>query len=554
MNKYKEKISNILNKIKGNKRVLYLTFCTILVLFCLVLNVTFAKYTSKVSVPGTNIIIGDLTYNMIINEVKLDESVGTKLPSNTVIGDRIILLKAGKTEQFNVILSSLNEIDTKYEITYKVCTDVNCTSFIDTPDAVQIAYHINTPYISGTLKAKENIFVTLVSDNQDDKDYYVQIDLNVGYAHNELALTNQISNNFTPGSLEGNLSIIAYVDGVEVETFPTEPNYETGITCLYKNGSTSDARGVFRYSADKGWEVDIFGLNKSLTTCKVDFTKVLKITYEVLSTRYDCANLETANKPSDPLITYTGNCSVISDTENDDGTHTWRMKLLSSGSLSVAGLIYIDAFLVGGGGGGGSRGTVYGEAYCGSGGAGGYTKTVKNIKIDNKSSYVIVIGAGGKGWQGGSSYQVDGGSSSAFDSSIDGGGRGASWTLTHNPGGSGGGGFAGNDKGGTGGSYGNAGGSNGGGGNKGSSGQGSTTCEFGEGTLSGCTRGDSFAYSGGGGGASFTSPGRGGVGGGGNANGGAGAANTGGGGGGNCGEGHGGAGGSGIVVIRDVRS
>ena len=541
MNKYKGKIGNVLNKIKGNKRILYLTFCTVLVLFCLVLNVTFAKYTAKVSVPGTNITIGDLTYNMIINEVKLDESVGTKLPSNTVIGDRIILLKAGKTEQFNVILSSLNEIDTKYEITYKVCTDVNCTSFIDTPDAVQIAYHIDTPYISGTISAGKMKSIILVSDNQDDKDYYVQIDLNVGYAHNELALSNQISNNFTPGSLEGNLSIIAYVDGVEVETFPTEPNYETGITCLYKNGSTSDARGVFRYSASKGWEVDIFGLNRSLTTCRVDFTEVLKVTYEVLSTRYDCANLEIANKPSDPLISYTGNCSVISDTENDDGTHTWRMKLLTSGTLTVNGFMYIDAFLVGGSGGGGEKG------FC-SGGGGGYTKTVKNIKISNVSSYDIVIGAGG-------AYDGEGESTSAFDSSVKGGLPSRYYGILAGDGGSGGSGLLDGAKQ-TGGSYGNN-----GTGSPFGTGQGTTTCEFGEGTLSGCTRGDEFAYAGGGGSCQWGLGGTGGGGYGANGSytGGVGVANTGGGGGGGGHNirgtsGSGGSGGSGVVVIRDVRS
>ena len=549
MNKYKEKIGDILNKIKGNKRILYLTFCVVLVLFCLVLNVTFAKYTAKVSVPGTNITIGDLTYNMIINEVKLDESVGTKLPSNTIIGDRIILLKADKTEQFNVILSSLNEIDTKYEITYKVCTDVNCTSFIDTPDAVQIAYHIDTPYISGTISAGKMKSIILVSDNQDDKDYYVQIDLNVGYAHNELALTNQISNNFSPGSLEGNLSIIAYVDGVEVETFPTEPNYETGITCLYKNGSTSDARGVFRYSASKGWEVDIFGLNKSLTTCRVDFTEVLKVTHEVLSTRYDCANLQAGSKPSDPLISYTGNCSVISDTENEDGTHTWRMKLLTSGTLTVNGFMYIDVFLVGGGAGGSVAGNP-------NGGGGGYTKTVKNIKLDSVSSYKIVIGAGGKSGE-------DGKSTSAFGTSVSGGYTFKEYYNGPNGGSGGSSRLNDDDVPQKGGSYGN----NGSGDSYGI-GQGSTTCEFGEGTLSRCTRGNSFAYAGGGGagGSAYSDRATGGVGGGGAGapgiySGDNGTANTGGGGGGGCYYGSssscssdGGTGGSGVVVIRDVRT
>ncbi len=535
MNKYKEKIGNILNKVKGNKRILYLTFCTVLILSCLVLNVTFAKYTDKTNKQEANIIIGDLKYNMVINEVTTNESVGTKLPSNTIIGDRIILLKAGKTEQFNMIFSSLNEIDTKYEIIYRVCTDVNCTSFIDTPNTIQIAYHIDTPDVSGTISAGKMKSIILVSDNQDDNDYYVQIDLNVGYAHNELALTNQISNKFEPGSLEGNLSIIAYVDGVEVETFPTEPNYETGITCLYKNGNTSTARGVFKYIAGKGWVVDVFDLDKSLTTCRVDFTKVLKVTYEILSKRYSCANLDQAEKSNDPIISYSGNCTLVSDTTNSDGTHTWRMMLLSNGTLSVDGLIYIDAFLVGGGGGGGGGRIHNGLRYSGGGGGGGYTKTLNDVRLDNKtSSYSIVIGAGGAGG-GYSSNGSAGGTTSAFGGSVSGGAGGNGGGDNPRGGNGGSGGGQGNLKGvqyigdacNTGAKYGNS---------SSGTGQGTTTCEFGEGTLSGCTKGDNFAYST----AGCNAPA---------------VANSGNGGQGGKTDGSNGyAGYSGIVVIRDVRS
>ena len=551
MNKYKEKIGDILNKVKKNKRILYLTFCTVLILFCLTLNVTFSYFNKTKNINGANITIGDLKYQMIINEVELNESVGTKLPSNTIIGDRIIKLKAGKTEQFEVNLISQNSIDTKYEIIYKVCTDEYCTKFMDSnPSSINISYYFETPDIYGIVKAGKLKSVKLVSDNESDIDYYVQIDLNVGYIHNELALTNQISNNFTPGSLEGNLSIIAYVDGVEVETFPTEPNYETGITCSYKDGSVSTARGVFKYVAGKGWVVDVFELDRSLTTCRVDFTEVLKVTYEVLSKRYDCANLEAASKPSDPVIKYTGNCSVLSDTENTDGTHTWRMKLLTSGTLTVNGLIYIDAFLVGGGGGGGhGGGSISDTNYGGPGGGGGYTKTQKNIRLDNKTgNYSITIGSGG-------AASSNGGTTSAFTYSIS-GGNGSATLKAGGTGGSGGGGLSGNKN------AGGAGGSDGGSGSAGTcgaycsyggSGQGSTTREFGE------TTGELYAGGGGGGGGVSGAGGAGGGGAGGNWNNGVGSsgtANTGGGGGGagSVNQYGGASGGSGVVVIRDVRS
>ncbi len=517
-------MSGILKRIKENKSLMYILCISILFLLCVTLNITFSFLTNSFTSSGANVIVGDLKYRMVINEVELEESVGTKIPTNTIIGDRIILLKAGKTEQFNTNLMSLNEADTKYEIIYKVCTNVNCTSFIDTPSDIEIAFHIDTPYVSGELKAGKSKSLTLVSDNKSNTDYYVQIGLNVGYSHNTLALTNQITNDFSPLGLEGFVSIIGYVNGVEVDAFPTEPNYETGITCTYKDGTVSDARGVFTYSASKGWEVDVFGLNRSLTTCRVDFTEVLKVTYEVLSNRYDCANLAAGSKPSNPVISYSGNCSVIQDTANSDGTHTWRMKLLSNGTLTVNGLIYIDAFLVGGGG-GGRGGRVHNNMYfSGGGGGGGYTLTHKNIRLDNKTgSYSIVIGSGGAG--GG--YSDDGsagGVTTAFGVSAAGGGGGI---YGGGSGGSGGG--RGNESAAcsTGAKYGNS---------AGGQGQGTTTCEFGEGTLSGCTRGDTFAYST----AGCNAPA---------------IANSGNGGqGGSASGGNGSAGYSGIVVIRDVRS
>lgn len=181
-------MSGFLTKIKTNKSLMYLLCISILLLACISLNITLAVFSNGFKGGGANISIDNLKYRMVINEVELNESVGTNIPSNTIIGDRIILLKAGKTEQFNTNLISLNDIDTKYEIVYKVCSDINCASFIDTPEDIEIAYHIDTPYVNGELKANKSKTITLVSDNKSDTDYYVQIGLNVGYSHNTLAL------------------------------------------------------------------------------------------------------------------------------------------------------------------------------------------------------------------------------------------------------------------------------------------------------------------------------------------------------------------------------
>lgn len=242
-----------------------------------------------------------------------------------------------------------------------------------------------------------------------------------------------------------------------------------------------------------------------------------------------------------PEYTYTGNASLI-----DDGGGNWRIKFLTSGTLTFTKLGNakggLDVFLVGGGCAGGS-GNWDGNNGYGKAGSGGYTKTQKSIQVTANTAYSIVIGAGGQ------SAFAPGGSTSALGVTANGG--------TKLGGGSGGG------------AYGNGavnnGGSNGGNGdpqdaaNIGNDhwgspgkGQGTTTREFGEST--------GTLYAGGGGaGGNGSAQAHGGAGGGGNGawNGNqptSGAANTGGGGGGmyanltNVGKG-----GSGIVVIRNHR-
>ena len=214
------------------------------------------------------------------------------------------------------------------------------------------------------------------------------------------------------------------------------------------------------------------------------------------NTTVKCANYGSG---SNPIISYSGNCSVSCV----DGSE-WRIKLLTSGVFTVSSTINIDAFLVGGGA---SRYTNP-NGYGVRGGAGGRTETFPNISLGSGRSWNVTIGAGGCAT--GSSTGRGGGATSAFGKSVSGGGGGGG------RGGSGGGGSAiyGNRA--SGGSYGNDGTWDSW---EGSYGQGRTTCEFDEGTTSGCTRGTNYAYAGGGGGIwannGYWTSGAGGVGGGG---------------------------------------
>ncbi len=283
-------------------------------------------------------------------------------------------------------------------------------------------------------------------------------------------------------------------------------------------------------------------------------------------------NLTTPAVSKLPKFTYTGTYELI-----EDSSKNWRIKFLTSGIFTPAKGMSVDVFLVGGGGGGpysiGSGGRNAGGS---SGGGSGYTTTQESVTLE-AVGYEIVVGAGGNGGTDGYTNQAtDGGSTSAFGFSVDGGKRGSASVSLSSKGvaggsGSGAGGFANEDNytyaAGNGGSDGSNGGNNALG-NQGGTGQGTTTREFGE------TTGDLYAGAGAGGGAELNASrygagGTGGEGGGGNGGtivngtpiaGGAGTTNTGGGGGAGFTSKHnssrttaGGAGGSGIVIIRNHR-
>ena len=89
-------------------------------------------------------------------------------------------------------------------------------------------------------------------------------------------------------------------------------------------------------------------------------------------------------------FTYTGNCTVIDDSNPIDGVQ-WRIKFLTSGVFSVLTADWlVDAFLVGGGD-AGSSGTTAG----GNGGYGGKVLVALSRVLQRKIAYNIVIGEGG---------------------------------------------------------------------------------------------------------------------------------------------------------------
>ena len=371
-------VKNIFSFIVNNKRIMYFSCIGVLLIFCLILNYTFSLFTTGSNNISANITVGDLDYRMEINDGDPSAIVGNKDKSNYIIGDRILLSKAELAEQFDISLISLNSFDTKYEITYNFCEDVSCSKYINKPEDVNIYYGTNNSEVNGMINGSSAKVISLIIHNESTIDYYVEIGLNVGYKNNELVLKNQINEMFLSNKLDGNLTVLAYVNGKEVSSFPSTPNYETSVKCTLEDGSLAKARGVFVYS-ENGWELNVYGVNQDLTTCRVDFTEVLQVTYDILVERLKCANLNTTLADENMVIKYTGNCTLKNDSSLT-GSGNWRIIFKNGGTLTFSGLIYLDIFVVGGGA---------------TGGYGGVANTYKRMPLDNTKNYTITIGGTG---------------------------------------------------------------------------------------------------------------------------------------------------------------
>lgn len=318
---------------------------------------------------------------------------------------------------------------------------------------------------------------------------------------------------------------------VSIETGSTVGIYDSTYTTLIKSASEK--------TTGEYW---LTGLNNGTYYIKAaKGSDISTMSYEI--TEYGVYRISMAYRTI-PDFSYSGTYEVVEDDDTSiaDVAHyndaNWKIRFLTSGTLNFTNLYGarngIDVFLVGAGGGGGGA-----SGGAGSGGGGGYTETHSGVAVSTNTVYPITIGDGG-------GLGIDGGSSSGFGYTANGGSGGHSGSVAGGAGGSGGGGGS-TSVGGAGGSDGSN-GSNGGSsgtGAAGGAGQGSTTREFGE---NGAT-----LYAGGGGGAVGGAGGAGGGGTAGSKN--AVQQNTGGG-------GAGGAstvttpqfGASGIVIIRNARS
>ena len=204
----KENLIKFFNLIKKDKQAKGLLIVGTLLIFIFTLGFSLSMFTSNNSSKIANIKVNDLSFNITTN--------------SATSNDRILHLKAGKTELFNVIITNLNNINTTYELIYDICTNSECTNTLNSlPNGVKVEYLTeNSDTLNGKINNNNGTkTINIITTNTTSSDVYIRLNLNAGYDWNNLVLANQIK------EYKNETNIIAYVDGVEQKNYPDNCNY-----------------------------------------------------------------------------------------------------------------------------------------------------------------------------------------------------------------------------------------------------------------------------------------------------------------------------------------
>lgn len=408
----KIKISKLLN----NKRARYFVVISVLVLFCLVLNIAFSAFTHTASGVAANLSLRNMTYN-----VTIDSEAGAivKVSANTVL-------------KLNTKFVATNNIKSNYELSYDVCSDATCSSTLTKPSTLTVQYSSRTtdPF-KGQIDATgtKNIRVVITNDGSE---LYIRLRMNSGYYYNTLQLEKKITSVYN----EDDLTVYAYVNGAEVDSFPTTSDYSASVFC-HKDGSTTaaNATGTATYSNGQ-WVVNVSGVDAGRTVCDVKFGFRKDFAYNGTNGRD--GSVQTLS------ITNAGNYKL----EVWGAQGGYRSSAIRGGyggysvgtvSLKAGDKLYVYVGGFGGNGTSGCGSTICAGGYNGGGyrykyyGGGGGT----DIRINSTSLYARVIVAGGGGSDGATSKTgmygggTTGGSSAENYSSIGNyGGKGGNQTYS----------------------------------------------------------------------------------------------------------------------------
>lgn len=367
------------------------------------------------------------SYQWYKNGTKIEEATN----ENYIINSNEFVL--GQTRYYCMISNAAGVVQSKESIitfqdkpalnsSYPVDSTLAAASGATVSVAVNSGYPTNYTYqwykngsiISGANSSSYNISSVDMGQNT----YYCAVTNSVGTTNSRTCTITGIQKPVLTANLPADVVIMAnaagqavFSVGISSQGYPTNYTYQ-----WYKNNSPIGGATGSSYTAT------------GLTT-QQSATFYCIVTNSAGSVQSRTATLTVQSYL--PTYTYTGQHQLI-----NDGNFNWRIKFLTSGTLTFSSLGNatgkgLNVFLVGGGGGG--------STWYGGGAGGGYTRTVYASPAIN-TQYNIVVGAGGTPG-GGTGNQ--GGTSSAFGYNAAGGygscsKGGGTWANQGGDGGSGG--------------------------------------------------------------------------------------------------------------------
>ena len=235
--------------------ILYIANIILLITILVITHFSYAFFTHRDEQRGRlNIVVGNLNYK--IESVDLDSNNSLTLEANT---QKIIEMK----------VTSLNDIDSKYELYYE--SDIN----------IDVKYVDEYDIPSGIIGKGQSKDVVVVLNNNNDINTTVTFNINGGLISNELVLkensisesTGIITLTFDPngGILDTNQIKVAVGSKVETLPTPTREGYKF-LGWKSKNLYNNDVYNGSKYSYGKPTSVDDHISINSSSSSSLDFT------------------------------------------------------------------------------------------------------------------------------------------------------------------------------------------------------------------------------------------------------------------------------------------
>ena len=204
-----------------SKKLFYLAFLFIGVVLVSVMCVSYAFFTSINEEHGKlNIVAGTLDYK--IESVELTDSKVT--------------VGFNETKVIDIKLTSLNDVDSKYEIYYNYVTSLNDTE----KSRINIGYTTtNKDSVSGTIGANQTKNIRVYITNSNDKDVEISFGVKGGLVNNSLVINEGIR--FTTNDIVAPLFDIRteVIDGKTYAVIDTKDN-QSGVKQVEYNGQVQN--------------------------------------------------------------------------------------------------------------------------------------------------------------------------------------------------------------------------------------------------------------------------------------------------------------------------